>query len=405
MAQPVKLGVVGGHRGGAFRRALAAFQERVVLTSVCDISPEVLARWESEYPQIATYPSYDEFLDKSGCDVVYIATPLQLHTKQAIAALAAGKHVISEVIAAATLDECWRLVEAVERSGLVYMFAENYCYQRPNMMVRHMAEQGLFGELLYAEGAYIHDCRHLIFTPQGELTWRGVWRRDTPGNGYPTHSLGPLAQWLRVNRPGGDRLVRTVTWMTCQASTSRYALDRFGPNHPAAKPGFFKMGDSATTLIETAKGALIVLRVDWASARPHNMVHYVLQGTHGAYLSPRSHHEDPLIWLEGHSPGVSPGDADWEPLWNYADQYEHPRWREWGATAREAGHGGGDFFVLQDFLDAIEGKSPPTIDVYDAVTWSCISPLSVASVRGGGVPVEIPNFKQSAINRQPKAEC
>ena len=400
MAKPIKLGVVGGRRGGAFRRALDAFRERVVLTAVCDISPEVLAHWKSEYAEIATYPSYTEFLEKSGCDAVYIATPLQLHTAQAIAALQAGKHVISEVIASATLEECWQLVEAVERSGLVYMFAENYCYQRPNMMVRHMAEQGLFGELLYAEGAYIHDCRYLTFTTEGELTWRGVWRRDTPGNGYPTHSLGPVAQWLRIKagsdfpRPGGDRLVRTVTWMTREASTSRYALERFGPDHPAAQAGFFRMGDSATTLIETARGAVIVLRVDWASARPHNMVHYVLQGTHGAYLSPRSHHEDPLIWLEGRSPGASPGDADWEPLWNYADRYEHPRWREWGAAAREAGHGGGDFFVLQDFLDAIEGKSAPAIDVYDAVTWSCITPLSAASVQSGGVPVEIPDFRK-----------
>jgi predicted dehydrogenase len=391
-SEKIKLAVVGGRRGDAFNRALEAFSERVGLTAVCDLSEEVRARWKSNYPWVETFASYEELLAKADCNAVFIATPMLLHAGQAVQALQAGKHVVSEVIAAATIDDCWQLVETVERTGLVYMLAENYCYMRPNMMVLNMAQQGLFGEITYAEGAYIHDCRNLLFSPDAETTWRGQLRRQFNCNTYPTHSLGPVAQWLGVNRPGGDRMVTTATWTSAGRSTQRYASELLGPDHPATQDAFWRLGDSATTVIRTERGAVIVLRVDWASARPHNMTHYVLQGVHGGYVSARHEHEDPLIWIDGRSPGKSPGDAAWEPLWNYSAQYEHPRWQQWRAQAEKAGHGGGDFFVLEDFINAIQRGTRPPIDVYDAVTWSSIMPLSDQSVARGNVPVEIPDF-------------
>jgi hypothetical protein len=138
---------------------------------------------------------------------------------------------------------------------------------------------------------------------------------------------------------------------------------------------------------------VIVLRVDASSPRPHNMTHYALQGTGGAYLSPRFPGDEPLVWLDGSSPGQSPPDAAWEPLWRYAAEFEHPRWRERGELAGRTGHGGGDFFVIEDFVDAIRAGSSPPIDVYDAVTWSVIAPLSEASVAAGGRPVAVPDFR------------
>jgi hypothetical protein len=122
------------------------------------------------------------------------------------------------------------------------------------------------------------------------------------------------------------------------------------------------------------------------------MTHYVLQGTHAAYLSARHRKEDPLIWIDDRSPGQSPGGAAWESLWEYSAQYEHPRWREWHAQAQQAGHGGGDFFILKDFVDAIRNGTRPPIDVYDAATWSAIMPLSIESVARGNAPVEVPDF-------------
>jgi len=199
-----------------------------------------------------------------------------------------------------------------------------------------------------------------------------------------------VAQWLGINRT--DRLVSTATWTSEAKAAQIYTLAKLGADHPGAQDAYWQLGDSASTLIRTEKGAIIVLRMDSNSARPHNMTHYTLQGTQAAYLSARHHKEDPLLWIDGRSPGESPGDAEWQSLWDYSDEYEHPYWREWRATAQQAGHGGGDFFVLRDFIGAIQNGTRPPIDVYDAVTWSCIMPLSAQSVQQGGAPVAIPDF-------------
>ena len=229
-----------------------------------------------------------------------------------------------------------------------------------------------------------------MFDTQNEITWRGEMRHIFQGNGYPTHSLGPVAQWLGINRT--DRLVSTATWVSPARASQLYVREHLGADHPAAQDSFWQLGDSATTVLQTAKGAVIVLRMDSNSARPHNMTHYALQGTKASYLSARHHGEDPLLWIDGRSPGCSPGDAAWEPLWNYSAEYEHPAWQAWHAEATQAGHGGGDFFVLRDFVEAIEQQTPPPIDVYDAVTWSSVMPLSAQSVAQGNAPVAIPDF-------------
>jgi predicted dehydrogenase len=391
----IRLAVVGGRRGGSFNRALEAFRDRVELVAVCDLSEEMLARWREQHPGIKTLTSYDRLLDDPNVDAVLIATPYSIHAPQAIQAMRAGKHVMSEVIAAFTLDECWQLVETVERTGRTYMMSENYCYTRPNMMVLNMVRQGVFGDTLYAEGGYIHDTRNLMYDARNELTWRGEGRRRWNGNTYPTHSLGPVAQWLGIN--ADDRLVSTATWVGPSAGAQQYATRHLGPDHPTAQPGFFISADCAITLIRTEKGKLIVLRRDSGSPRPHNMVHYALQGERASYLSPRHGKEDPLIWIDGVSPGQSPPDAEWESLWAYADRYEHPRWQARGEEARQAGHGGGDFFVIEDFLTAVETGQPPAVDVINAVTWSSIAPLSLVSVERGGAPVEVPDFRRARI--------
>lgn len=395
--EPIKLAAVGGRRAQAFDRAVQALADRVQWTAICDPDETMLARWQTHHPGIQAFTRLEDLLERGDCDAVLLATPLSLHAAQAIQALAADKHVLSEVPAIRTLDEGWALIEAVERSDRVYMMAENYCYLRENRLVLGLARDGQFGEITYAEGAYIHDCRALLFSASGELTWRGLYRRDMNGNSYPTHSLGPVAQWMGINRT--DRLVSTATWMTREEAVHRYAAEILGADHPAAQPGHFRHGDSATTLIRTERGALIVLRVDWASPRPHNMTHYALQGTRGAYLSARHPGEDPLIWLDGLSPGASPpeerrGEATWEPLWRYANLVHDDLWSAYGSQAASKGHGGGDFLVFVDFLHAIEKGTPPAIDVYDAVTWSAIIPLSEISVQQGGAPVAIPDFRR-----------
>lgn len=394
----VKLAVVGGGRGAHFARILSNLSDKIHLVAVCDSNEEILARWKTEFPNVSTYSSYDDLLQDKEVTAIFIATPLFIHARQAIQALKAGKHVMSEVIASHTLEDSWELIAAVEETGLTYMLAENYCFMRPNMMVKNMLDHDLFGEITYVEGGYIHDCRTLSHYEDGSITWRGELMRQYNGNVYPTHSLGPLAQWLGINREGGDEFVDVTTFMSKAESVHNYYEDKLGSEHPGADKAFWGTGDTSITLIRTKKGVLIKLIFDMVSARPHNMTHYSLQGSKGAYLSGRHEGEEPIIWINGLSKGESPdGSAAWEPLWNHAEKWEHPLWEEYGVQAENAGHGGGDYYVLREFADAILEKRKPAIDVYDAVLWSSIFPLSLESVAAGGKPVKFPDFRNGSI--------
>lgn len=395
--KPVNIAVVGGRRGSSFNHALSVLSDRVALTAVCELREDMLDKWKEQFPGIRTYRDYDLLLEDPDVDAVLLATPLAMHAKQAVRALRAGKHVLSEVIAAHTLEDAWELVEAVEQTGLTYMMAENYCFMRPNMMIQNMVRQGVFGDITFLEGAYVHDCRKLTHYPDGELTWRGELQHSLNGMNYPTHSLGPLAKWIGINET--DAFDYMTTYTSRNGSLPKYFAEQFGESHPGAQSDYWRQGDSAVTTIRTKNGVVISLRLDWVSGRPHNMTHYGLQGTSGAYLAARHDGEDPLVWIEGRSPGASgdaPGKvhAKWEPLSAYRDEYEHPLWRKWLSEAEKAGHGGGDFFVIDEFVGAIREKRRPAIDVYDAVLWSSVFPLSVESVGANGKAVRFPDFKK-----------
>ncbi len=398
-AKPVRLGVVGGRRGRSFHTSLSRLADKAIVVAVCDLDDGVLQDWRAHQPDARAYGRYDDLLEDADVDAVLLATPLQLHAGQAVAALRAGKHVLSEVVAATTLDECWELVETVDHTGLTYMLAENYCFMRPNLMVENMVADGLFGQLTHLEGGYLHDTRALLYHPDGSLTWRGELRRGTDSISYPTHSLGPLARWLRAGSVA-DRFEVLTAFTSDSPAKRAYAAQLFGAGHPGAhEPDFWGQGDSGIALIRTTEGVVVTIRLD-SGPRPHNMTHYGLQGSRGAYLSARHDGEDPLVWVEGRSAGASEGlpgqePARWDPLWTYAGEYEHPLWRERPQDAQGAGHGGGDFFVVDEFVTAIREDRPPAIDVRDAVTWSCVAPLSAQSIAGRGTPVLFPDFSTS----------
>ncbi|MFC1479452.1 Gfo/Idh/MocA family oxidoreductase [Planctomycetota bacterium] len=391
----IKLAVVGGRRGGAFKHAINLLSGRVELAAVCDLKEEVGKQWQKDFPDIEVYTDYDKLLNTSDCNAVLIATPQTIHAEQSIKALDSGRHVLSEVCAAMTIEECWGLVDAVERNPHVYMLAENVCYFRENMIILNMVKKGLFGEMTWAEGNYIHDCSNLMFFENGEPTWRGSFRTGFDGNSYPTHGLGPVCQWLGIG--SADRLESVSTITSKAVSLARYAEKTFGKDHEAAQKEWCMHGDIAVTVIKTESGAVILQKVDYASPRPHNpTTSFSLQGTTGAFLSHRHDNEDPLIWLEDRSPVNEKGIAkEWESLWKYKDEFDDPRWKKWEKEASETGHGGGDFFVLEDFVNAVTENKESPIDVYDAVEWSSIIPLSEESVEKLGTPIEVPNFRNA----------
>ncbi|MCS7239205.1 MAG: Gfo/Idh/MocA family oxidoreductase [Thermoguttaceae bacterium] len=387
--EPVRLGIIGvGSRGTYLLRILLTLNTEI--PAICDIRPDRLARavkliQESRDGKApATYGNdpfdYRRLLARDDVEAVLVATPMQWHAVMSVDALRAGKHVLSEVSAAITLQECWDLVNAVEETGKIYMLAENCCYWDFVMAIHNMVRQGVFGELTFAECGYVHDCRGLVFQPDGTLTWRGELARDHRGNLYPTHSLGPVAQWLSINR--GDRLLTLVAAETKQAAMKHFINKNFPTDHPSRNVTF-KSADSTTVLIRTARGALIDLRYDVKSARPHpTTVYYALQGTTASYDSRIN-----SIWIEGRSQGYQ-----WEPIDRYLREFEDPLWTTYRAQVEKLGYAGGDYFELQQFLECVRRGKPSPIDVYDAASWSAITSLSELSLNEGGRVVEIPDF-------------
>ncbi len=391
--RPVRLAVVGGVRGGCYSKSVSMMPDKVQLEAVCDLNEAVLNNWRTNHPGIKTYTSFEALLDDSSIDAVLLATPMMLHAKQAVQAMKAGKHVLSEVAAANTIEDCWQLVETAEQTGMIYMMAENFNYFRLNMMVKNMADQGAFGELTHAECGYIHDLRAISHKENGDLTWRGEMLRDYNGNNYPTHSLGPVSQWLGIHR--GDEFDYMTTIVSKPSSQSGYFAEMFGADHPGASPDYWKQGDSSLTLIRTKQGAVIYLRNDFSSARPFNYAHFGLQGTKGAFLSARRDGEDPLVWLDSQSPDRSyQGTVQWQSILDLSSKYEHPSWKKDRAKAEEAGFGG-DYFVMEEFASAVQEGRRPAVDVYDSVAISCVFPLSVQSVATNGKPVAFPDFTKN----------
>ncbi len=388
----LRLAVVGSRRGLTHMHTTGLLGDLVELTAVCDINASLLTEWEGS--SVTCYTEYEALLGDREVDAICIASPLPLHASQAIAALEAGKHVLCEVTAAWTLEEGRALAEAVERTGLTYMMAENCCFFRENMMIQRMVELGLFGELIMAEGSYLHDCSHLFFH-DGGLAWRGEMRHTTSCNWYATHSLGPVAQWLGINR--SDHFASMTTWGSSAPSVAAYSRRNFGKDSPYAATDFWAMPDSTTTLIKTAQGRLIEHRLDNSSPRPRPQNRYALQGTDASFVLNPDFDEGARIWLRDRSPTTADGRAqEWEPLAKYADQWEHPLWKEFGEVALASGHGGADYFVLREFACAIRERRAPVIDIYDALAWSAVTPLSARSLAEGGAPVEFPRFVPGA---------
>jgi len=307
-------------------------------------------------------------------DAVVIGTPMHLHVPQALEALEARKHVLSEVTAAVSFEECDALLAAVRRSGQRYMMSENYCYFPENVAVREMVRKGLFGEPYFGEGEYIHDVRFLHLHADGTPTWRAKWQVGINGNTYCTHELGPVMQWFQAYDPE-DRPAS----VTCLGTGVRT-----DPRHPHE--------DSTITLVKTTKGRLIKLRLDMMSNTP-GMTFYSLQGIHGTFESGRGGSVASRIWL-GENKSVSWNDEPrkWEPFAPYLDRHLPADYAKYRAEAGGSGHMGGDFHCARIFAESILADREPDIDVVTSLQWTAVGLASQQSIALGGAPVQVPQY-------------
>jgi len=369
--EKVNVGIVGAAgRGRSFSAGFKANGARI--HAVCDIRAEELDRCAELLGADEKYLDYGEMLEKSDIDAVVIGTPMPLHVPQSIMALEKNLHVLSEVPAGVSVEECKALVEACERSKGIYMMAENFTYIKPNVLVKELVRQGLFGEVYYAEGEYLHELKGL-----NEITrWRRKWQTGIDGITYGTHSLGPILQWMP-----GERVVRVC----CEGSGRHYRDPR----------GDYYHQDTSVMLGKTTKGALIKIRVDMVSDRPHAMANYQLQGTDGVYESSRGGPVDRAkIWLRALSKDIMWHDV--EALMNIealAEKYLPESWRNPPPEALRAGHGGGDYFEVCDFMNAILGKAPCPIGIHEAMDMTLPGLISQQSIARGGVWLDVPDSR------------
>ncbi|HTE23955.1 Gfo/Idh/MocA family protein [Flavitalea sp.] len=404
-AEPaVKVAMIGVGLRGQNHLDLLLRRADVELVAICDIDDRMVASSKKiieasgkKMPQIFTGNPYSwkKMLELKGIDAIVIATPWEWHKEMIIGAIESGiKYVGSEVIIGITLQDHWDIVHAVEKNNAQLMMLENVCYRRDVMAILNMVRQGLFGELIHLQGGYQHDLREVKFNNGvkaygggvefGEKGWSEArWRTEHSvrrnGDLYPTHGIGPIAQYLDINR--GNRFVNLNSFSSKSRGLHNYVVSKGGESHPNSKVSF-KLGDVVTTHINCANGETILLQHDTNLPRPYS-IGFRVQGTSGIWMDLNKG-----IYIEGKS--AKPHQWDDQKAW--LDKYDHPLWAKWSKETQGAGHGGMDFFVIHSFIESVKRKLPTPMDVYDAAAWSAITPLSEQSIELGNETIEFPDF-------------
>jgi predicted dehydrogenase len=361
--------------------------EGVEVPAVCDIVEEKVAKAqrlveEAGQPKPKGFTGsedYKKIADLNNLDAIFTATPWSLHTPVMVAAMKGGKYGGTEMPACDGYEQAWELVETAEQTGMQCMLLENYTYMRNVMMVLNMVRQGMFGELTHCETGYQHDVRYATIGNEGQLLWRAHERYlNNTGNRYPTHAIGPVAQWIDINR--GNKFDYMVSMSSRSLGLKHYVAKNYGADHPNAQRDY-KAGDVNCSLIQTSNGITVTLYYDSLSPRPVDFI-YRIQGTSGIYSGTLN-----KIYLEDVSKP-----HEWDDIDKYLEKYEHPLWKQHGDIAKKSGHGGGDYLCMRDFVEAIRNHTEVPIDVYDAASWSIITKLTEESVSNKSRPVDFPDF-------------
>ena len=388
--ETVRIGFIGlGNRGPAAVERMTHI-EGTAIKALCDIRPDkvntVKKSLENSIHQPDVYTGKEDewkkLCDRKDIDLVYIATPWALHTPMAVYAMNQGKHVCVEVPAAKTIEECWQLVTTSERTRKHCIILENCCYDFFELLTLSMNRQGLFGEIVHGEGAYLHTLLEGNFSKD---KYYDMWRLKENlrnGNLYPTHGLGPVAQAMNINR--GDKMDYLVAVSGSDFQMAAEAKEL------AEKDIFYKSfagkkfrGNMNTTTIRTVKGRTIMLQHDVTSPNVYSRIHKI-SGTKGSCL------KYPL-------PGkIAFGHEDWLSEENYKkmeEQYTPAIVKKVGEMAKQVGgHGGMDFLMDWRTIDCLRNGLPVDMDVYDAALWSSIAPLSEWSVAHRSNSINVPDF-------------
>ena len=399
----VRMGFIGlGMRGADAVNRISNI-EGVEFRALCDLLPERVTAVQNNVikaknlPECAEYSGeegWKELCKRDDIDLVYICTDWVNHVPMAVYAMQHGKHVALEVPAATSVEECWQLVDVAEQTQRHCMMLENCCYDFFELTCLNMAQQGLFGEVIHAQGAYIHNLEPFWAHYQGN--WRLEFNQDHAGDVYATHGLGPVCQVLDIHR--GDKMEYLVSMSTPSYNGKKIAKEMMGTEE-------FANGDMTSTLIKTNKGKTILIQHNVYTPRPYDRL-YQLTGTEGfANKYPiegftLKEENVPSDVIPDHEKLDEHGFVSNEVRDSLMIAYKHPIAKDIEEKAKSVGgHGGMDFIMDYRLIYCLQNGLPLDQDVYDAAEWSCLGELTAASIENNGMPVKFPDFTRGDWNK------
>ena len=382
-----RVGQIGlGGRGMGHLSGIFCERDDVVVTYVCDVyedrcaaAVKMVEERNGNTPKSTT--NYKEVCESPDVDVVIVTSAWENHIPACVYAMECGKQVATEVGGAYSIDDCWKLVNTYEKTGIHCMMLENCCYDRNEMMVMKMVREGLFGKIVHCEGGYQHDLRGEVSHGAENRHYRLRNYQNRCCENYPTHELGPIAKILDINR--GNRMLKLVSM-----ASGAWGLNAFAEAHddvdPALRSYPFKQGDVVKTLIQCAHGETICLTLDTTLPRYYNR-NFTIRGTKGFFGETEN-----MVYIDGKC--VEFGHDNFNNVAEYRKEWEHPVWKHFEEEGVKGGHGGMDWLVFDAYFTALRDGMVPPIDTYDTAAWMAITPLSEISIANGSMPVDIPDF-------------
>ncbi|MBT6635974.1 MAG: Gfo/Idh/MocA family oxidoreductase [Flavobacteriaceae bacterium] len=322
-------------------------------------------------------------------DVVFISTNWSNHAPMVIEAMNSGAHAFVEVPMATTIEDMWKIINTSERTRKHCMMMENVNYGRDELMYLNMGRKGVIGDFLHAEAAYIHELRFQMEEQErGTGSWRTHQYAKGRGNLYPTHGLGPVAQYMNLAR-GDDNFNTLISYSTPALGRKLYAEKNYPANHKWNKLDY-KNGDLNTSIIKTSVGRTVMVQWDETSPRPYSR-HNLIQGTKGTLAGFPTR-----VALEGGVEGVTKNHHSWaqgKDLEVLYEKYDHPLYKRLGTLAKKmGGHGGMDFMMRYRIIECLRNGKPLDQNMYEGCFWSAVTPLSAKSIEDGGAPQRFPDF-------------
>ncbi|MGB5171191.1 MAG: Gfo/Idh/MocA family oxidoreductase [Eudoraea sp.] len=397
----IRIAVIGVGARGPGHLKFAANLDGTEIVAICDLYEDLVLKWSEEaknigkgerHQNIRQYygeeNKWKEMLREVKPDMVFIATNWANHAPMAIEAMKQGAHAFVEVPLALTLTDLWEIVDTSEKMQKHCMMMENVNYGRDELLYLNMCRKGVIGELLHGEAAYIHDLRfQMEEVERGTGSWRTYHYAQRNGNLYPTHGLGPVAQYMNLGRQE-DSFKSLVSYSSPAKGRAFYAKNNFPENHKWNQLDY-KGGDINTAIIKTIVGRTILVQWDETSPRPYSRLN-LIQGTQGTLAGFPTRvalengfedlSEDHHKWIEG------------ENMERIYEKYDHPLYKRLSATTNKSGHGGMDGMMIYRIIECLHKGEPLDQNVYEGCFWSAVSPLSESSVKQDGMPHAFPDF-------------